>query len=293
MYLCGGVVLAGVDPVVATNRKAVAVEVGDGDSVLVGPDNGLLAPAVALVGGASRAVSLTEAFYRLPAPGPTFAGRDVFAPAAAHLANGVDLAELGEEVDVAGLVPGVMPVAVVEADGIHAEVLWSDRYGNVQLNVDPDELSRLAGANGSVRVRIGEQVHTARRVTTFDEVSTGGLGLGGDSYGLGALVTARTSAAAHLGVSPGDAVVLVADDEGAGIATPVAVGFRPGMADGSDVGERGDLMRIGTTVVTALLLTAILVAGLVQFGFLLREGDAGRLQACPGGCCHRPGSRAR
>ncbi|HBM55067.1 MAG TPA: hypothetical protein DD388_00425, partial [Acidimicrobiaceae bacterium] len=58
-----------------------------------------------------------EAAYQLPAPGPTFAGRDVFAPAAAHLANGVDLAELGEEVDVAGLVPGVMPVAVVESDG--------------------------------------------------------------------------------------------------------------------------------------------------------------------------------
>ena len=233
-YLCGGVVLAVIDPGVATNRRAVAVEVGDGDSVLVGPDNGLLAPAVALVGGASRAVSLTEAVYQLPAPGPTFAGRDVFAPAAAHLANGVDLAELGEEVDVAGLVPGVMPVAVVESDGIHAEVLWSDRYGNVQLNVDPDELSRLSGANGSVQVRIGERVHRARRVTAFDEVSTGGLGLTVDSYGLVALVAARASAAAHLGVGPGDAVVLVADVEGAGITTPVEVGRRPGVADGSD-----------------------------------------------------------
>jgi S-adenosylmethionine hydrolase len=179
-------------------------------------------------------VSLTEAAYQLPAPGPTFAGRDVFAPAAAHLANGVDLVELGEEVDVAGLVPGVMPVAVVESDGIHAEVLWSDRYGNVQLNVDPDELSRLAGANGSVRVRIGERVHTARRVSAFDEVPTGGLGLAVDSYGLVALVAARASAAAQLGVGPGDAVVLVADVERAGISTPVDMGRRPGVADGSD-----------------------------------------------------------
>lgn len=232
-YLCSGVVLAVVDPGVGTDRRAVAVEVGDGDSVLVGPDNGLLAPAVALVGGASRAVSLTEAAYQLPAPGSTFAGRDVFAPAVAHLANGVNLAELGEELDVAGLVPGVMPVAVVETDGIHAEVLWSDRYGNVQLNVDPDELSRLAGPNGSVQVRNGEQVHTVRRVTAFDEVSPGGLGLIVDSYGLVALVAARASAAAHLGVGPGDAVVLVSNEDGSGTTTSVDLG-RPGPPHGSD-----------------------------------------------------------
>ena len=105
-YLCPGVVLAVVDPGVGGARRAVAVEVGDGASVLVGPDNGLLAPAVALVGGADRAVELTEPDYQLEAPGPTFAGRDVFAPAAAHLCAGVDLAELGPEIDPAGLLPG-------------------------------------------------------------------------------------------------------------------------------------------------------------------------------------------
>ena len=85
-YLCNGVVLAIVDPGVATDRRANAVDVGNGDSVMVGPDNGLLAPAVAMVGGATRAVSLTDAAYQLPTPGLTFAGRDVFAPAAAHIA---------------------------------------------------------------------------------------------------------------------------------------------------------------------------------------------------------------
>ena len=104
-YLCPGVVLAVVDPGVATSRRAVAIEVGDGESVLVGPDNGLLAPAVALVGGATRAVSLTGTEYHLPAPGPTFAGRDLFAPVAAHLANGVDLGEFGEAADPSTLLP--------------------------------------------------------------------------------------------------------------------------------------------------------------------------------------------
>src|SRR5712692_4781304 len=79
-YLAPGVVLAVVDPGVGTDRRAVAVEAGDGDRVFVGPDNGLLAPAVAMCGGADRAVELTNPDYQLAAPGPTFAGRDVFAP---------------------------------------------------------------------------------------------------------------------------------------------------------------------------------------------------------------------
>src|SRR5690606_9165 len=98
-YLCPGVVLAVVDPGVGTDRRAVAVEVGGGQSVLVGPDNGLLAPAVAMSGGATRAVELTNTDYQLPAPGPTFAGRDVFAPAAAHICLGTPLEDLGPEVD--------------------------------------------------------------------------------------------------------------------------------------------------------------------------------------------------
>ncbi len=59
-YLAPGVVLAVVDPGVGTARRAVAIEVGDGEAVFVGPDNGLLAPAVAMVGGATRAVELTS-----------------------------------------------------------------------------------------------------------------------------------------------------------------------------------------------------------------------------------------
>src|SRR5947207_13265969 len=97
-YVPPGVVLAVVDPGVGTSRWAVAVEVGDGSGVLVGPDNGLLAPAVAMSGGADRAVELTETAYQLPSPGPTFAGRDVFAPAAAHLCAGVALDALGPEI---------------------------------------------------------------------------------------------------------------------------------------------------------------------------------------------------
>ena len=139
-YLAPGVVLAVVDPGVGTARRAIAVEVGDGAAVFVGPDNGLLAPAVAMVGGATRAVELTNEAYQLGAPGPTFAGRDVFAPAAAHLCAGVPIDELGDEVDTNGLMPAMVPITRIEDDALVAEVLWTDRYGNLQLNVDPDEV---------------------------------------------------------------------------------------------------------------------------------------------------------
>ena len=113
-YLAPGVVIAVVDPGVGSVRRAVALEVGDGQSILVGPDNGLLAPAVAMCGGATAAVVLDNPEFHLvstdAAVGVTFAGRDIFAPVAAHLCLGVPLHELGTAVDVETLTPGLIPV---------------------------------------------------------------------------------------------------------------------------------------------------------------------------------------
>jgi hypothetical protein len=204
-YLAPGVVLGVVDQGVGTERRAVAVEVGDGAAVFVGPDNGLLAPAVSMTGGAGRAVELTAEAYQLPAPGPTFAGRDIFAPAAAYLARGVDLAEFGPAVDPLSLRPGLLPLSRVEGDALATEVLWVDRFGNVQLNVGPDELSAMGDR---VAVRWHEHLRTASRVDTYEEIGAGQLGLIVDSYGLMALAVNRASAGDELGLGPGDAVIL-------------------------------------------------------------------------------------
>src|SRR5256885_804875 len=128
------------DPAVGGERRAVAGEGVGGESYFVGPDNGLLASAVAMTGGAGRAVELTNEEYQLPAPGPTFAGRDIFAPAAAYLCSDVDLGELGESIDPVTLLPSILPLTRSENGKIVGEVLWVDRFGNVQLNVDPEEL---------------------------------------------------------------------------------------------------------------------------------------------------------
>jgi S-adenosylmethionine hydrolase len=226
-YLAPGVVLAVVDPGVGTARRAIAVEVGDGASVLVGPDNGLLAPAVSMVGGATRAVELANPDYQLPAPGPTFAGRDVFGPAAAHLCNGVDLIELGPELDVHGLMPGMIPITRVEEGAVVAEVLWTDAYGNLQLNVDPAEIDAFGER---IELRFDGRVRTGVRHGTYAEVPVGEIGLVVDSYGLVSLAVDRGSAADELGVATGDEVVLASLDDDAppaGVVTPVTLKEKP------------------------------------------------------------------
>lgn len=213
-YLCPGVVLAVVDPGVGTARRAIAVEVGGGQSVLIGPDNGLLAPAVAMVGGAGRVVELTNPEVQLSAPSGTFAGRDVFAPAAGHLCAGLSFELLGPAVDAVSLLPGLMPISRDEDGGIESEVLWADRYGNLQLNVDPDEVQAWGD---QVVVVVGGRRRVARRVRTFGELRTGELGMLVDSYGLAALVTNRSSAGVELAIAAGDQVRLepLGDDAGA------------------------------------------------------------------------------
>jgi S-adenosyl-L-methionine hydrolase (adenosine-forming) len=224
-YLCPGVVVAVVDPAVGTSRRPIAVEVGDGASVLVGPDNGVLAPAVALCGGATRAVEITNPAYVLPTEAATFDGRDVFAPAAAHLCHGVDLSELGPPIDPVSLFPAMVPLTREEEGRLHAEVLWVDHYGNAQLNVDPEELE---GYDDTVLLVMDDGNRSARRTDTFATLEPDQLGLVVDSYGLVAVVLDRKSAAAELGLSTGSAVTIEALDEDrpSGVVTPVNLGPR-------------------------------------------------------------------
>jgi S-adenosyl-L-methionine hydrolase (adenosine-forming) len=206
-YLPPGVVLAVVDPGVGTERRAVAVEVESG--FLVGPDNGLLAPAVAMLGGASRVVSLTNPEYQLEAPGATFAGRDIFAPAAGYLAAGTALEALGEPIDPLSLVPGTVPLPKDEGGRAEGEVLWVDRYGNAQLNIDPGDLAALGvEPGGPLEIRCGQDRRTGRWVGSYAEAGPLELAVVVDSYGLVSLTLDRRPAAEELGLRAGSAVTL-------------------------------------------------------------------------------------
>ena len=227
-YLPSGVILAVVDPGVGGSRKAIAIEVADGEGVFVGPDNGLLAPAVAMAGGAERAVVLTNDEYHLPSHGATFAGRDIFAPVVGHLCNGVDLAEFGELIDAEALLPGMVPLSRIEPEGLVGEVLWVDHFGNCQLNIGPDEID---GWGTKVQVSFGESLRVATRQHNFADVSTGAVGLVVDGCGMLALVLDQRSAAAELGLGAGDQVTLVpvtdgGSDAASGVTSPVTMRAR-------------------------------------------------------------------
>jgi len=204
-YVASGVVLAVVDPGVGTDRRAVAVEVAEGEGVFVGPDNGLIAAAVAIAGGAGRCVALTNDKFHLEGAGSTFDGRDVFGSVAGHLCNGVDLEELGDVIDPVGLRPGMLPISREEDGAIVAEVLWIDRYGNVQLNVDVDEIGPYGDP---VQLAFQDKTRVVRRAAAYEFVTPGEVGIVIDAYGLVSLAADRSSAAETLRLRPGDAVII-------------------------------------------------------------------------------------
>jgi S-adenosyl-L-methionine hydrolase (adenosine-forming) len=206
-WLPPAVHVAVIDPGVGTARRGIALV--SGDAVLVGPDNGLLVPAARALGGVRAAYELVEPRYRLPAVSATFHGRDVFAPAAAHLARGVPPDALGPAVDPASLVTLPAPVCQLEGDRIRVEVLSVDRFGNVALAAGAAELDAIglrAGESATLRCSTGTQPVLLGR--TFADVAEGELVALVDSAGHLAVACHGGSAAGRTGLRPGTVVEL-------------------------------------------------------------------------------------
>ncbi len=182
-YMPQGVLLAVVDPGVGTERKPIAARTDWG--VFIGPDNGLLAPAVAIVGGADKIVALENPELILPASGVTFDGRDRFAPAAAVIASGqAEFEDLGPEVAPDSVTPLVMPLVEHSEGAAVGEVLWMDHFGNAQLNISPEDLQMIGVSPGhSMIMRIGAIEHELTWLTAYGDVETGEGMLHVDSYG--------------------------------------------------------------------------------------------------------------
>jgi S-adenosylmethionine hydrolase len=203
------ILLAIIDPSVGRDRD-LAVESGDG-RLLVGPDNGLLAPAIAALGGVARAVEVVSPEIVLSPISPSFHARDVLAPAAAHLAAGADLATLGPAVDPAGLAELTIPEPTVEAGKIRCEVLDLNRFGNVLLNVRESQLAE-SGLDAAVAIQVDATSGSGRAdlVSTYADVEPGDWGLIVDPRGWLLVIRGNPANAAEgLGnVSPGDPIWL-------------------------------------------------------------------------------------
>jgi S-adenosylmethionine hydrolase len=205
-YLPQGVALAVVDPGVGTSRTPIAAETPWG--FFVGPDNGLLSPAVAMVGGATRIVAIENPELVIPSEGTTFDGRDRFGPAAAVLASGeATLSELGSDVDPAAVMPMMLPLSDLDGDSLSGQAWWIDRFGNAQTNVSPEELSALGVKLGAeVNVKVGNRDHRVPWVAAYGDVEPEKPLLHIDSYGMMALAVREGRADEWFGLSEGTAV---------------------------------------------------------------------------------------
>ena len=225
----GAVGLAVVDPDVGARRRAVALRCAEEDRLLVGPDNGLLIPAAERFGGVVEAVEISASPWRLEPVSATFHGRDVFAPVAARLAGGAELADAGRPLDPDELVVLELPRPARDGDALIAHAVLADGYGNVQLDARTADLALLGVKLGAmVEVSVHGRPNAPRRTSlttadavagaghewpvrvtrTFADVAPGEPLLYEDPSGALALAVNGGDAAARFGLRPGDEVAI-------------------------------------------------------------------------------------
>lgn len=195
------VVCVVVDPGVGTARRAVALRARHGGRTLtfVAPDNGVLQGAWTRVDAVDGVVEVRDPRYRLPDAGTTFDGRDVFAPAAAHLAHGVPLEALGPALSLEELVPAPWPEPERTSSGWRAPVVLADHFGTLVTTLPAAE---ARARPWRVRLRHGGRsvdVGPVRR--TFADVAVGAFVAYTGSSGTLEVAVRNGDAAAALGVA--------------------------------------------------------------------------------------------
>jgi S-adenosylmethionine hydrolase len=214
-YMPVGVHLAVVDPGVGGIRRPLALRDQEG-RLFVGPDNGLLLPAAERA-GVAEAVEIANPDYALASISRTFHGRDLFAPAAAHLAGGVPLSELGPPIHTDALVRLDLPEPTVrtgEAE-VDATMLYVDSFGNIALNLTREHLDAIGCVPGArIELDLAGERYFAIATRTFVDARTGDVILYEDSYRAMSIAINRGSAAAMLHAAPGREVTVRVLDPG-------------------------------------------------------------------------------
>ena len=202
-YFPVGVHLAVVDPGVGSQRRSVALRSGDG-RLYVGPDNGLLVPAAEKLGGIEAAHEITNRDYALEPISATFHGRDIFSPAAARLAQGLALEELGPVLEPDSLARIQIPEPEITERRIRACCLYVDRFGNMQLNLTREQVMKLGIEPGTqVELELATERYYAIAARTFTDARGGEIILYEDAYENIAIAISGGSAAETLSAEPG------------------------------------------------------------------------------------------
>jgi len=194
-----------VDPGVGTNRRAIAIKTKK--YYFIGPDNGCMLWA-ANDDSIDVVVEITNRKYMLEKISTTFHGRDIFAPASAHLSRGVDISELGKKINPNSLVRIEFPQPRIQGNRYELEVLAVDGFGNIFLNIRTEQIDLEKGEN--VSIIVGDKRYIARVVRTYGEAEKGRLVvLCGTSHGYLEIAVNRGSAKSVLGVDVGDRIIIV------------------------------------------------------------------------------------
>lgn len=201
----GTIHVAIVDPGVGSTRKPILIECGE--QFFVGPDNGIFS-WICEREGSSRVIHLTnEEFFRNPVS-TTFHGRDIFAPVAAALSNGVAMTEFGEKLGEYVSLDPLLPAAAGDGS-VAGRVIHIDRFGNCITNLTPVHFGAAAAASGVKLVVNGRELTSFRR--TFSE----GAAVGDDlfcllgSAGFLEIAARNSSAAKVLNAERGQPVIVV------------------------------------------------------------------------------------
>ncbi|MFI5394561.1 MAG: S-adenosyl-l-methionine hydroxide adenosyltransferase family protein [Candidatus Binatia bacterium] len=203
----GTVHLVAIDPGVGSSRRPILIETDAG--VLVGPDNGVLCPAAALMGRRVTRLMATETFFRHPVS-RTFHARDIFAPVAAHLSRGVAPEEFGPVID--SIIELKVPEARCVGSTISGAVVHVDHFGNLVTNITAEALPRFPAQQVSVSIS-GTPV--AGPVSAYAAVPEGSpLAIVG-SWGTLEVAVRNGSAADMFAAGPGTPVTVVVESRDA------------------------------------------------------------------------------
>jgi S-adenosylmethionine hydrolase len=206
-YMPVGVHLAVVDPGVGGVRRPIALRDADG-RLFVGPDNGLLLPAAERA-GIEDVHEIASPEYALDTISRTFHGRDLFAPAAAHLARGVSLGDLGPPLAVDALARIELPKPSFAPDVVEGTMLYVDSFGNIALNLTRDDVDRIGISAGTrVELEVTGQRYYAVAARTFTDAREGDVILYEDSYRNMSVAVSSGSAASLLRAATGHRIRL-------------------------------------------------------------------------------------
>jgi S-adenosyl-L-methionine hydrolase (adenosine-forming) len=200
--------LALVDPFRATAARGIAVRCANG-SLLVGPDNGLTSLAWPAAGGVAEVRELTNPELWAPKPAPSFRGRDIFAPVAAHLASGLEFAKVGVELDPGSLdaIEAVPPYP--HGDHVHGAIRMVDHFGNLALNIRRSDLEAAGIQLGDlVELRCSGKVLEVPFTLAFGDVQAGRTVVCEDAFRAITIAVNSGRADRTLRANPGDPIVL-------------------------------------------------------------------------------------